>query len=205
MEELQQQIEEPAVEQAEERHPADTLNDGDPHKFFLFVPAFALHTFIAVVGTLFAAGVAARTLYLHQLVARSLWSMLAFNYVLCMCMGMIWSPRLDRWLYRTSRFVWIPAALLFSIWFGSWLLEFGLKVALGMFFSGRSWPFLASTMPLLSSGAYAVGAWVRRNTGDEIPLLVKSASTAIGASKEEVPARKIWSTVVELWRAGRRA
>jgi hypothetical protein len=205
MEELQQQIAEPAVEQGEERHPADTLNDGDPHKFFLFIPAFLLHTFIAVVGTLFVAGLVTRLLWLNQFVLRSPWSMLVFNYVLCMAMGVAWSPFLDRWLYRTSRFVWIPAALLFSIWFGSWLLEFGLKVALGMFFSGRRMPFLESTLPLLSSGAYAVGAWVRRSTGDEIPLLVESATMAIGASKEEVPAKKVWAKVVELWRAGRRA
>lgn len=196
MEEIQQEV--------EERHPADTLIDGSTLKLVFWVPAFLLHTFIAVAVVMWVMNFAASSLWLIPFLARSMWLSAVYFYLGGIVAGLAWSPFLDRWLFRTSKYVWIIPTLWFVYWFGGWVIDMGWGAAFENFFSfhgrARGWLFTGATLPLFCSVAYTVGAWIRRGTGEEIPELVEST---IGASTETISAEIAWARVVKLWRAGR--
>jgi len=181
----------------EERHPADTLNDGSVAKLIFFLPALVLHTAIAALAIPMLCGLAVRLLMLPYFVMRSAWATAAIYYVLAIVAGVAWSRRLDRWLFGTSRWVWIVPTL--------WLLV--RMIGAGSF--DRALSTLAHTvvgivvflLPFVCASGYTVGAWIRRSSGDDVAEL----DSAVEANAAHVPVKSIWAKTVELWRAGRRA
>ena len=187
-------LEEPQIG-TEERHPADTLNDGSPRKFFLFVPAIFVHSGIAAWIVPFVCRVLLLdVLDVPRLFLRSYVALAILYYLLSLVAGLAWSKVLDRLLLNTSRFVFVVPVLYFFVQ----LFEFstGRKRA---FDDNVTVPMalLVSLEPLLCSVGYAVGAWIRRSA---VEVEVALDTPQIGLKQTSGEA---WSKVVKAWRAGR--
>jgi hypothetical protein len=127
----------PEPEQSEnQRHPADTLNDGSPHKFFLFIPAFVVHFAIVAWGASFIGSWLRRALMLPWFLSSSAWILLLLNYVVALTMGLAIGRRLDRWFLGTGKFLWLPALL----WFVYGLFESGTQ-------KGKCWRLPRQLLP----------------------------------------------------------
>lgn len=172
MEELQQQMEEPVEEQGEERHPADTLNDGNPHMFLLFVPAFAVHTFIAAIICPIGVMLTSMILNIRPSYGRYFWPGFLMEFGFAGLMGYAWSKRLDRWLFGTSRAVWVIPALWLLVNVVSYRTDALALVSRLQHFLGQMNDLrtlhdqMYVVIPFACAVGYAVGAWYRRRRGE---------------------------------------
>ena len=193
----------PASE-VEERHPADSLNDGSALKFVFYVPALLLHAFIGTYILYPFVSFALRILQVPRfLFGWSVWFDLTTYFLFCFAAGMVWSPFLNRWLFRTSWFVWIPATGWLAFSFIGWWQGFGFGVAVHTALSG--WKFWSVTMPALCGSSYSFGAWIRRAIADEVPLPEKTSwqksapavKSVLTTYWNKARGRELWESVEE--------
>jgi hypothetical protein len=158
------------------------------------VPALVLHTAIAAVVLPMVCGTLTRdVLMLPWPIRRMYWLMYIIYYVLSLFAGMAWAKFLDTKLFNTSRFV----VVLPGIWF---LLNVPVR-ARGEFFMNPVFAWLPFMwfVPFLCSLGYALGAWIRRSTEDEVPDAINEYVDAAALPDHKM----IVGKAVKLWRAGR--
>jgi len=164
------------------------------------VPALLLHSAISTFAVTWVLNFAAQAFWINYLIGQWTWTSAVFYYIGGLAAGTVWSRRLDRLLFNTSRWVWVLPILWFSFYFSRFALG-SLRFAIALFFAPRvSWFFIGGVVQILVSAGYGVGAWIRRSTGDEIPNAVEAS---IGPSAWPETRRSLWAKTVKLWRAGR--
>jgi hypothetical protein len=184
----------PEPEQSEnQRHPADTLNDGSPHKFFLFIPAFVVHFAIVAWGASFIGSWLRRALMLPWFLSSSAWILLLLNYVVALTMGLAIGRRLDRWFLGTGKFLWLPALL----WFVYGLFESGRRASAGDYLANFYLLAFAS-LPLVSVLGYAAGLWARSSALPEEEKWLQDRQEQAARRRNDFKVG-----LVKVWRAGR--
>jgi hypothetical protein len=158
---------EPQEEAVKERHPADTLNDGSALKFVFYVPALLLHTLIVAVGCPLGVAAATAILNMRPSYGRYFWPGFILEFIFSGLMGYAWTNRLDKWLFGTSRWVWILPAIWFAIRFIGYQTSIFSPSRMQHFF-GRMDDMnslhdqLFVVVPFVCAVGYAIGALVRR-------------------------------------------